>query len=147
MYNLIQEVVNSEAKVALRQLLSALRASDKRYFLRNEILQAFANYCSQFQKPTHFYHSSALGKLIHYTHELILEDESIWLLLRPWVGSQQVWQLAANLSHGEPRAPQALLEVTPTPSELLPTPNLEVDFGPFYESSPSISDPKTLVKV
>lgn len=144
MYNLIQEVVNSEAKVALRQLLSALRASDKRYFLRNEILQAFANYCCQFQKPTHFYHSSALGKLIHYTHELILEDESIWLLLRPWVGSQQVWQLAADLSHGELRAPQALLEVRDRQVNCYQSRILEIDFGPFYESSPSISDPRNI---
>jgi len=144
MYNLIQAVLNSDAKVALQQLLHTLGASNKRYFLRNEILQVFANYCSQFQKPTHFYRASALGKLIHYTHELILEEESIWLLLRPWVGSQQVWRLSVDLNHWELRAPQALLEVRDRQVNRYQPRILEIDFGPFYDSSPSISDPRNI---
>ncbi|HEY9847044.1 MAG TPA: hypothetical protein V6D03_12730, partial [Candidatus Caenarcaniphilales bacterium] len=144
MYNLIQAICTSDAKTALQQLLEALRTSDKHYFLRNEILQAFATYCQEFQKPTYFYHSSALGKLIHYTHELILEGESIWLLLRPWVGSQQVWRLTGDLTHPELMTPEALLEVRDRQVNSHQPQILEIDFGPFYERSPSISDPRNI---
>lgn len=143
MYNLIQAVLSSEA-TALQQLLNALRASDRPYFLRNEILQAFEHYCQQSQKPTYFYHSSALGKLIHYTHELILEAESIWLLLRPWVGSQEVWRLTPDLAHSELMTPQALLEVRDRQVNRSQPRILEIDFGPFYESSPRISNPRNI---
>ncbi|PHM06080.1 hypothetical protein, partial [Nostoc sp. 'Peltigera malacea cyanobiont' DB3992] len=67
MYELIQGVFNGDEKTDLRQLIYALSASGKRYFLRNEILQAFGDYCHQSQKPAYFYHSSSVGKLIQYT--------------------------------------------------------------------------------
>lgn len=144
MYNLIQAISNSDTKTALRQLLGVLKTSGKQYFLRNEILQTFAEYCFQSQKPAYFHHSSALGELIHYTHELILDEESIWLLLRPWVGSQQVWRLAADLSRLEPMPPQALLEARDRQVDRHQSRILEIDFGPYYRNSPTISDPTTI---
>jgi sucrose synthase len=99
MHELVHSVLNSDEKLSLRQLIDALRTSGKQYFLRNEILQTFADYCHQFQKPAYFYHSSSLGKLLHHTHEIILEEENIWFVVRPWIASQQVWRVASNLSH------------------------------------------------
>jgi len=144
MNNLIQAVFNSDGKSDLRQLLEALRSLNKHYLLRNEILQAFTDYCHKFQKPAYFYRSSAVGTLIHYTHELILESKNIWLLLRPWVGSQQVWRLSVDLSDWELMTPQALLEVRDRQANRYQPRILEIDFGPFYESSPTISDPRNI---
>ncbi|QFS48921.1 hypothetical protein [Nostoc sphaeroides] len=47
MYELVQAVFNGDEKTALHQLIYTLNASGKRYFLRNEILQAFADYCHE----------------------------------------------------------------------------------------------------
>ena len=93
MNELIQSVLgsDSEEKASLRQLLDALGVSGKQYFLRNEILRAFAEYCDQSQKPAYFYHSSSLGKLLHQTDEIILEAGGSWFVVRPWIASQQVW--------------------------------------------------------
>ena len=145
MDNLIQAVLNnSDEKTALQKLIDGLRISEKRYFLRNDILKAFGDYCHQVQKPAYFYHSSSLGQLLHYTHELILEADDVWLLLRPWVGSQQIWRLDADLGHLEKMKPKALLEVRDRYVDRAQADLLEIDFSSFYESSPSISDPRNI---
>ncbi|UBF24821.1 sucrose synthase [Kovacikia minuta CCNUW1] len=145
MNNLIQAVVNnSDEKSALQKLVEGLQATGNRYFLRNEILQAFSEYCQQAQKPAYFYHASSLGQLLHYTHEVILEESYIWLLLRPWVGSQQIWRLTPDLADLEEMEPKDLLEASDRYVNRSQPNLLEIDFGPFYASSPSISDPRNI---
>ena len=83
MDKIIQVVITSEEKPLLRQILNHLATTGKHYFLRNEILQAFAE-CSQFLPALgHAYHSSALSQLVLYTHEIIVEENSVWLVVRP----------------------------------------------------------------
>ncbi|MCP6758077.1 MAG: sucrose synthase [Fischerella sp. CENA71] len=145
MYELIQTVLSSDEKTILRQLISNLSASGKRYFLRNEILHAFAEYCQQYQKPAYFFHSSSLGTLIHYTHEIILEGDDIWLLLRPRIGSQEVWRLlSADTSNFELQTPQALLDVRDRFVNRYQPQILEIDFHPFDKNIPSIDDPRNI---
>ncbi len=144
MHSLVQTVLTNHEKLALEQFIDLLRASDKRYFLRNEIQQTFIEYCEETQKPTYFFHSSPLAQLIHYTHELILEDGSIWLVLRPWVASQQVWRLSSDLAQFEQMPMRALLDVRDRWVNRYQPNILEIDFGPFYEQSPSISDPRNI---
>ncbi|MFQ4141977.1 sucrose synthase [Chlorogloeopsis sp. ULAP02] len=144
MHELVQTILNSEEKTALRYLISELNTLGKRYFLRNEILQAFAEYCHQFQKPAYFFHSSSLGRLIHYTHEILLEDDNSWFLLRPRIASQEVWLLSENMNSFEQMAPQALLDARDRFVNRYQSEILNVDFGPFYRSFPSIDDPRKI---
>lgn len=145
MNNLIEAVLtSSDEKKALKEIIHTLSTSSKQYFLKNEILHTFVNYCQQFQKPAHFYHSSSIGKLIQYTHELIVEDHYIWLLLRPWVGSQEVWRLPMDLTHSERMTPKALLEARDRLVNRAQSQILEIDLAPFYKPSPSISDPRNI---
>jgi sucrose synthase len=144
MYEMVQAIVTSGEKTDLRQLLGELRSQEKRYFLRNEILQAFGNYCHQSQKPAYFYHSSSLGRLIHYTHEILLEEESIWFLVRARIASQEVWRIGADMTSLELMTPQALLDVRDAIVNRYQTRILEIDLGPFYEPLPTISDPRNV---
>ncbi len=144
MYELFQAILNSGEKTDLRQLLCELRSKEKRYLLRNEILQAFGDYCHQSQKPAYFYHSSSLGKLIHYTHEILLEEESTWFLVRSRIASQEVWRLRTDLISLELMTPQALLDVRDASVNRYQTRILEIDLGPFYEPLPTISDPRNI---
>jgi sucrose synthase len=144
MYELVQAVFNGDEKTALHQLIYALSASGKRYFLRNEILQAFADYCHQSQKPAYFYYSSSVGKLIQYTHEIILEEESTWFVIRPRIADQEVWQLTADLSKFEQMTPPVLLDVRDRLVNRYQPHILEIDLHPFYESSPRIDDARNI---
>ncbi|MBD2341057.1 sucrose synthase [Calothrix sp. FACHB-156] len=144
MYELVQAALNSDDKSALHHLILALSSTGKRYFLRNEILQAFADYCQQFQRPTYFYHSSSIGQLIHYCHEIILEDDSIWFVVRPRIASQEVWRLTAELTQFELMNSQDLLGVRDRLVNRYQPHILDIDLHPFYANSPTISDPRNI---
>lgn len=144
MHKLIQAVLHSDEKKALHQLIDALSASGKRYFLRNEILQTFADYRSHLLQPGQAYHSSSLSQLIDYTHEIILDQDSIWLLLRPWIASQQVWRLTSDLSSASQMTFEALLDVRDRQVNRYQPRILTIDFQPFYQGSPLIDDPRNI---
>lgn len=144
MYEMVPAVLNSEQKADLEQLVNALSASGKHYFLRNEILQAFADYCHQSEKPAYFYHSSSLGQVINYTHEIILENDWIWFLVRPRIASQEVWRIAADLSNWELADQKVLLGVRDRLVNRYQPRILELDFAPFHENSLKISDARNI---
>ncbi len=144
MHELVKAVFNSDEKADIHQLICALRAAGKFYFLRTEILQAFADYCQRSQKPHYFYHSSSVGKLIHSTHEMILEEESIWLVVRPMIASQEFWRLTTDLTKFDLMPPQAYLDVSDRLVNAYQPNILEIDLGAFYKHSPSVSDPRNI---
>ncbi|WP_066424920.1 MULTISPECIES: sucrose synthase [unclassified Anabaena] len=137
-------LTDNEEKTALRQFMFALKANGKCYLLSNEILQAFSQYCHQTQKPTYFYHSSALSKLLHRTHEIILEEESTWFVVRAKIASQEVWRVTSEFTQFELMSPQAFLDVSDRLVNAYQPNILEIDLSPFYKASPSISDPRNI---
>jgi sucrose synthase len=145
MHKLIQAILNnSDEKKDLHQLINILSTSGKRYFLRNEILQAFTDYYSHLLQPHQAYHSSSLSQLINYTHEIILDEESVWLVLRPWIASQQVWRLTADLVSGSEITLLELLDVRDRHVNRYQPHILRIDFQPFYDGSPLIDDPRNI---
>jgi sucrose synthase len=148
MIHLIQDVLDSDERSDLRQFASQLRTSDKRYLLRNDIVAAFSEYCTNHKKPEHFYQYSHLGQLVYYTQEIILENESLCLIVRPKIASQEVYRVLEDLTV-EPMTVQELLDLRdrfvdryhPTEGDVL-----ELDFQPFYDYSPTIRDPKNIGK-
>ena len=148
MTELLQNVLNSDEKKDLQQLIADLRHQEKRYLLRNDILTAFSTYCKDRNKPEHFYNASHLGRLIYYTQEIILEKGSLCLIVRPKIASQEIYRLTDDLKC-EPMTVQQLLDERdllvnhfhPDEGDLL-----ELDFGPFYDYSPIIRDPKNIGK-
>ena len=148
MSELIQTILDSEEKSDLRQFASQLRHQEKKYLLRNDILTAFSEYCSNNQKPDNFYRSSNLGKLIYFTQEIIREEGNLYLVIRPKIASQEVYRLTEDLAVDH-IAIEELLDLRdrlvnhfhPNEGDLL-----ELDFGPFDDYSPTIRDPKNIGK-
>ena len=152
MHKLIQAILDSDERDTLQQLVANLHGTGKRYFLRNEILQAFTECCEQLPQPIQAYHSSSLSQLINYIHELILDEKldekldkkSVWLLLRPWIGSQQVWKLTADLAKATQMDVHQLLNLRDRQVNREQPHILNIDFKPFYEGSQRISDPRNM---
>ena len=148
MSDLIQAVLNSDERTNLRQFASQLRASDKRYLLRNEILTAFDDYCRNYEKSEQFYHSSRLGKLIYFIQEIIIENETLCVIIRPRIARQEAYRILEDLTV-EPMSIQDLLDLRdrlvnrfhPQEGDVL-----ELDFQPFYDYSPAIRDSKNIGK-
>jgi len=148
MSELIQAILDSEEKSDLRGFVSQLRQKEQNYLLRNDILNEYSEYCTKFEKPETFYASSHLGKLIYYTQEIIQEDSTLCFIIRSQIASQEVYRLTADLDV-EAMTVQELLDVRdrfvnkfhPQDGDLL-----ELDFGPFYDYTPVIRDPKNIGK-
>jgi sucrose synthase len=144
MSELLKAVLNSDEKADLQAFFSQLRAGSEQYLLRNQILQLFADYCTRHDKPAYFFHSSVLGEFLHYTHEIILEEESAWAILRPKIATQEVLKLSRDLSTFEQMPAHALLQLRDAFVNR-PSPGLlEIDFRPFYAASPTIRDPRNI---
>lgn len=144
MHDLVQTLLSSDEKTALRQLVSMFRRLDKPYLLRNEILQAFGDYCRSAEKPAYFFHASALGTLIQYTHEIILEEENTWFVVRPRIAHQEVWRLGSEIAGFELMTPQDLLHVRDRLVNRSQSQLMEVDFRPFYVGEPRLGDPRNV---
>jgi len=148
MSELLQAVLDSEERSDLRQFISELRHQEKSYLLRNDILTAYTDYCNKYQKPQEFYNSSNLGKLIYYTQEIIQEDSNLCLIIRPKIAGQEVYRLTEDLSV-DSLTVQDLLDLRdrlvnrfhPNEGDIL-----ELDFGPFYDYTPTIRDAKNIGK-
>jgi sucrose synthase len=145
MQQLVQSVLqNAEEQAILHQLIQTLSQSGQHYFLKNQIIHTFADYCQEARKPAHFFHSSNLGTLMQYSHELLLEDKHIWLLLRPWIGGQQIWCLDPGLTEVELMPPKALLEARDRFVGRSQANLFEIDVTPFYENTPKVDDPRNI---
>ncbi|MCC3445423.1 MAG: sucrose synthase, partial [Microcoleus sp. PH2017_03_ELD_O_A] len=148
MSELFEAVICSDEKTDLRQFASDLRALGNKYLLRNDIVSAFAAYCTKYEKSQQFHQSSHLSKLIYYVQEIILEPGSLCVLLRPKIATMEIVRVGDDLTL-EPMTVQELLDVRdrfvnhfhPQEGDIL-----ELDFGPFYDYSPSIRDPKNIGK-
>ncbi|TAE99503.1 MAG: sucrose synthase [Oscillatoriales cyanobacterium] len=148
MSELFEAVISSDEKTDLRQFVSDLRALGNKYLLRNDIVSAFAAYCTKYEKSQQFHQSSHLSKLIYYVQEIILEPGSLCVLLRPKIATMEIVRVGDDLTL-ERMTVQELLDVRdryvnhfhPQEGDIL-----ELDFGPFYDYSPSIRDPKNIGK-
>jgi sucrose synthase len=146
MSNPIEAIANSEEKIDLWQFFGELRNSEKKYLLHNDILAAFENYCKDQEKPDSFSQNSRLSKLIYYIQEVILEEESLYLVYRPKIAKHEIYRIYNGFTI-EPLTIQELLDVrdrfvnhyNPEEGDVL-----EVDFGPFYDYAPTIRDPKNI---
>jgi sucrose synthase len=144
MYEFVRAVLRSNEKDDFLQLVADLRAIGKVYLLRNEILQAFEHTCHLLDKPAYFFRTSRLGDLIQHTHEILLEDQHLWLILRPHVASQLILRLSSDLENVETMSAQALLDVRDRLVNCSDPNILEIDFDPFYDPDLRIQDPRNI---
>jgi sucrose synthase len=146
MPNILEIILNSDEKIDLWQFLEELRKFENRYILRNDIQICFDNYCKEQEKPDSFSQHSLLAKLLYYTQEIILEEESLCLVYRPKIAKQEVYRIYDGLTV-EPLTIQELLNTRdrfvehyhPEEGDIF-----QIDFDPFYDYSPMVRDPKNI---
>lgn len=146
MFNLIQNVLDSHEKNNLREFAKLLRQSEKRYLLRNDVLIAFYKYCDINEDNKDLYRSSELGKLIYSTQEIILDKESLYLVIRPKIATQEAYRLLDDMTL-EPINIQELLNLRDKLVDSNHSQDKEVltiDFQSFYDVSPSVRDSKKI---
>ena len=145
---LIDAVLNGEERNDLREFIDKLKKCENRYLLKNDILNVFNEFCSEQEHPEKIANNSLLGQLIYYTQEIILEKESLCLIIRPKIATQEAYRLFDDLGI-EALTIEELLDVRdryvnqyhPEEGDVF-----EIDLQSFYDYSPTIRDPKNIGK-
>jgi len=150
MSELLDAVLQSDERADLREFISELRnnGESQRYLLRNDIVNAFDSFCHNQNKPQDYLQTSRLGKLIYFTQEIVLDRESLCLIVRPKIARQEVYRLFDDFTV-EHLSKQQLLDLRdrfvnhfhPEEGDVF-----EIDFQPFYDYSPIVRDPKNIGK-
>ena len=145
---LIESVLNCEEKNDLRGFISQLQGLSQKYLLRNDILQTFEEFCQGKKNPEQFQKSSRLGKLIYYTQEIILEEDSLCFIIRPKIARSEAYRLLEDLTIERLSIPELLDRRDRFVDRFHPEEGdvFEIDFGPFYDYSPIIRDAKNIGK-
>ncbi len=146
MSNLIQNVLESDEKNNLCDFANLLRQSHKRYLLRNDILIAFYKYCGINDSDKDLYRNSHLGKLIYFTQEIILDQESVYLVIRPQIANQQAYRVLSDMTV-ESISIDELLKLRDKLVDYDYSQDgevLKIDFQPFYDYSPSLRDSRKI---
>ncbi|MEM7773047.1 MAG: sucrose synthase [Cyanobacteria bacterium P01_A01_bin.37] len=149
MSELVQAVLdNMQERVDLRKFMSELRHREPRYLLRNDIVSAFSEYCENNHKPDSFVLRSDLGLLIACTQEMILDRESIIMIIRPKIGTEEIYRVPEDLNVEELTVEELFDLRDRFVNRFHPDEGdvLEIDFHPFYDYSPRIRDPKNIGK-
>ncbi len=149
MSDVLQAVLESDEKTDLRQFASELNNLEQRYLLRNEILAAFEAYCDKYKKSDQFRQASHLQKLVYYIQEIILEDGTLCIIIRPKIAKQEIFRLNRQDLEVETMTVQELLDLRdrlvgrfhPQEGDIL-----ELDFEPFYDYTPTLRDAKNIGK-
>lgn len=145
---LIETVLNSAERTNLRQFASLLRTSEKQYLLRNEILTFFNDYCQSQDTPEQLRHQSHLSKLIFYTQEIIVDKESLCLVIRPRIAHEEAYRLLEDMTI----VPMSVADLLDLRDRLVNRYHanegdvFEIDMDPFYDYSPAIRDSKNIGK-
>ncbi|MGB6298031.1 MAG: sucrose synthase, partial [Rivularia sp. (in: cyanobacteria)] len=145
MSNLIQNVIDSREKSNLQEFANLLRQSEKRYLLHNDILKDFYKYCDINDHNKDLYRSSKLSKLIYSTQEIILDNESLYLVICPEIATQEAYHLLHDLTL-EPIDIQELLNLRDKLVDFDRSYDevLKIDFQSLLDSSPSLGDSKII---
>ncbi len=150
MHNLIKAVVDSNENYILREFLHQLRQQEKTYWLRNDILVFFEQFCQEQQALGKFTEvdktDSNITKLLYFIQEIILEAENYYVVVRPKI-AQEEFYLLTNTLEVETISVQEILAIRdryvnrhhPADGNIF-----EIDFHPFYDYTPLIRDNKSI---
>jgi sucrose synthase len=144
MDNLLKAILLGNEKNEFNALILHLKQTERQYFLRNEILQVFAQQCEALQKPQYFFHSSTLGELMQFTHEILLDHHHCWLLLRPSLAHQEVYRVELETGHFSPMTPSALLHRRDRIVDCEDHDTFEINLEPFFNPDLTIADPRNI---
>ena len=146
MSNLIQNVVDNHEQNNLREFTNFLHQCQKRYLLRSDILIAFYKYCGINDSDKDLYRNSHLGKLIYFTQEIILDQESVYLVIGPQIAIQEAYRLQSDMTVESISMDEflKLRDKMVNCNYSLDGEVLKIDFQPFYEYSPNVGDSKKI---
>ena len=146
MARLLTELIAAHEVQDFRMFLYELSQKPTRYLLRNDIVLAFEGYCRNNNKPGLLQGSSLYDMFSHMPELLLFEGQAV-LVYRHRMAQYLIYKTAIQSETVEPIGIPEFLELR----DKLAQPNaqehhgkLRLNFMPFYDYGPAISDVKNV---
>ena len=144
--NLISTLLTRTDRKDFKEYITLLLDKEKRFFLRNEILLVFHEYCDANNKKECFREKSSLFSFLKQIQELFISDGHIVVVHRHDIAKYRFYLLRPDGAYMEAIDSARYLELKDyhvVGNGRRPT-SFKIDFMPFYDYAPSIKDPRNI---
>ncbi|MGD8366891.1 MAG: sucrose synthase [Desulfobacterales bacterium] len=144
--NALNELLDSEERKDFKEYIQMLVADDQQFFLRNDIIYFFRQYCDEKDKDPDYREKSSLFNFLKKVQELFVQGDLITLLHRYDIARYRYYRLRVDAEHMEPIDVREYLDSKDRYVLQRSTngSHLHLDFLPFYDTLPSIRDTRTV---
>ena len=144
--NLISTLLTRTDREEFKEYITLLLDEEKKFFLRNEILLVFHEYCDANNKKKRFREKSSLFYFLKKIQELFISDGHIVVVHRYDIAKYNFYLLRPDGAYMEVIDSARYLELKDyhvMDNGRRPT-SLKIDFLPFHDYTPSIKDPRNI---
>ena len=146
MENVLTEMLTKVDRKEFKEYISLLQQQEAAFFLRNDILYWFRQYCDLNKKNSRFREKSSMSRFLKKIQELFQIEEHIAILHRYEIARYRFYLLRGDGEHMQTIDSHHYLDLKDRYVQQHSrngTP-LHMDFLPFYDFSPSIRDTRTI---
>ncbi|MEJ2661037.1 MAG: sucrose synthase, partial [Desulfobacteraceae bacterium] len=146
MTNALREILEDGDLLDFKNYIKLLVSQERRFFLRNDIVFFFRQYCDESKKSAEFKENSSMQQFLRKIQELFVQGDRIALQHRYDIARYRYYLLRLDGAYMEEIEVQDYLDLKDRYILQLSTNgrHLELDFKPFYDYSPSIRDTRTI---
>ena len=146
MTNKLSEILEDGDLLDFKNYIKLLISQERRFFLRNDIVFFFRQYCDESKKSAEFKESSSMQQFLRKIQELFIQGDRIALQHRYDIARYHYYLLRLDGAYMEQIEVAEYLDLKDRYILRQSTngTHLELDFKPFYDYSPSIRDTRTI---
>jgi sucrose synthase len=139
-------IMTKNDRKEFREYIAYLAGLEQKFFLRNEIIMAFRQYCDINAKNKRFRENSSIFDFIKKIQELFVNTDHIALLHRHDIAKYAFYILRCDGEYMEEIDSVTYLDMKDRHAlpEKGATTSLHIDFMPFYDYAPSMKDAQNI---
>ena len=148
MQNQITSIISKNNRVDFKEYFTLIANQENKFFLRNDVIQFFRQYCDANKKTKRFRESSSIFNFLKKIQELFPIDEHIAIMHRYAMAKYRFYLVRSDGEYIKEIDIHRYLHLKDCHAlgQRKNGAHLQMDFMPFYDYAPSIKDTKTIGK-
>ncbi len=148
MENILTRIIDGDDVTDFSDFIFILSNYEKKHLLRNDIVLAFEAYCDEKNKTASFARESSMARFLRRIPEMLVMDESAYIVHRYAIAKYRFYRMSLGGHYMEEIDATTFLNqkdiyIQGYAGDKTSSP-LEIDFLPFYDYSPTMSDSKKI---
>ncbi|MDX9801931.1 MAG: sucrose synthase, partial [Spirochaetia bacterium] len=146
--NLLGSIIRKKEQHDFKEFISYFNLEGNRFFLKNDILVKFDNFCSEYNKTEIFRKKSTIADFLNKIQEMFVSHDSLILLNRASIAKYHFYKLRIDGEFLQKITRDEYLDQKDffVTKKYMDEKHLHIDFLPFYDYGPSMKDPESLGK-